>query len=81
MVAPSFVTVTSLVGWSAVFGRPLSEGHPTYTNIVHHHLVEAAGAEGALDDVRDSLRGKDYVLLAPHTKVQTPGRGRRCLPF
>jgi len=30
-----------------------------YANIIHHHLVEAAWAEGALDDICDRLGGQN----------------------
>ena len=33
----------------------------TYADVVHHHLVETAGAEGTLDDIRDSLCSEDWI--------------------
>lgn len=31
-----------------------------YTNIIHHHLIEATGAERALNYIRNSLCREDY---------------------
>lgn len=53
-MAPSLVTVTSYVRGVRREDRARSEER-TYTNIVHHHLIETAGAEGALDDICDGL--------------------------
>jgi hypothetical protein len=46
-----------------------------YANIVHHHLVEAAGAEGTLDNICDRLGSKNcavsvcVVLILPISNI------------
>lgn len=70
IVAPSFVTVTSCT-YCQIFKpyRALEGEDKSYANIVHHHLVETAGAKGALDDIRDRLRSQNCSQL----------RSARCL--
>lgn len=75
MVAPSLVTVTSCVAYAvskAARGRR-REGQ-TYTNVVDHHLVEAAGAKGCLDDICNSLCGEDWQM----GRLVSNGAGMEC---
>lgn len=39
-------------------------GGGAYTDVVHHHLVETAGAKRALDDICDGLRSQNCLVLA-----------------
>lgn len=71
-MAPSLVTVTSYSLCEIRGGidfTPQQEGRGegkdvtaegAYTNVVHHHLVQATRAERAFDDICDCLRGENW---------------------
>lgn len=71
-MAPSFVTVTSYIRSTC---RPVLQIQTVWrcahANIVHHHLVQPARAEGALDHICDGLSCENCRRLGQQATRQS----------
>jgi len=58
----------SIIGDSDILeiirNHPYTGMKRSYPDVVHHHLVQTRRAEGALDNIGNSLRGQHYTRIS-----------------